>query len=199
MRWVGREEILGLAASAVARSEAFLEEGEARLLSSLSPTWVSSAADRQSSAARDLLGILEIYARRAHVDEWLMAPGHSPDGLSTRAALGLDMQAANARLQQGTVEAAARAMLEAHGVLSSAGQEPRKDSRLAIAVTPAQMPALLQAVISMGGPALQLWMADRSLELRCSLRRSGLAFRAAHPLVHAGLVQRCAKDGIDLA
>jgi hypothetical protein len=199
MRWVGREEILGLAASAVARSDAFLEEGEARLLSSLSPTWVSSAADRQSCAARDLLGLLEIYARRAHVDEWFMAPGHSPDGLSTRAALGLDMHDANARLQQGSVEAAARAMLEAHGVLSSTGPKLGESRRLAIAVTPPQMPALLRAVISMGGPALQLWMADRPLELRCSLRRSGFAFRAAHPLVHAGLVQRCAKDGIDLA
>lgn len=199
MRLVGREEILGLAATAAARSEAFLEDGEARLLVSLDPTWVSSAGSRRALAVKELLRLLTIYAKRAHVDEWFVAPGHSPESLGIRAALAGSGRGLMERVELATPDESAVVLLALHGLLPGAPERVEVQVPLALAVTPQELPQLLDALVAKGGPALQLWLADRALELRCSVRRSGIAFRAAHPLVHAGLVQRCAKDGIDLA
>ncbi len=199
MRLVGREEILGLAATPAARSEAFLEVGEARLLVSLDPTWVSSAGSRRALAVTELLRLLAIYAKRAQVDEWFVAPGYSPEALAIRAALGHAASSMAERVQQATTAEAAELLLGLHGLLPRAGSVSVPHVPLALAVSPQELPQFLDALVLHGGPALQLWLADRALELRCSVRRSGIVFRAAHPLVHAGLVQRCAKDGIDLA
>ena len=187
MRLVGREEIVGLARNAAARSSAFLAEGEARLLLSTLPTEVSSSAQRAQSAAGVVAGLARALSKRTGVAGWYAAYGDSPDELSTLAALGAARQQAEQTLLAADATHAAQCLLAL------------APCRLALACDVGEIETMLHALLAAGGPGRTLWICDTALQARFSLRRSGVAFRCHHPLLQSALEQRCRKDHIDLA
>ncbi|MSR75194.1 MAG: hypothetical protein EXS14_06980 [Planctomycetes bacterium] len=206
MRLVGREEIVGLARNAAARSDAFLTDGEARLMLGTVPTEVSSEAQRSRGATGVVAHLAHVLARRSGALEWYAAFGDGPDELSTLAALGSVRDAAERVAATASSASAAHLLLALAGASASTPLKPNVAwpyahiaCNLALCCSVAELSSLLEAMLHAAGPGRALWCCDRALQTRFMVRRSGTTFRCHHPLLHAALVQRCAKDGFDLA
>ncbi len=202
-----REALLQGSASVRDLSTAFRMEGEARLQLALHATGRVSRGERPIVAAlRTLIRALEI---RLGIDRWCLAYGQSPDDLSSRAIWESMPKSLRSRLQGGTLAELALA-------LSYLATPIPRDRRVLPALVRDQSPAAIPAVtlmvslsaqdlaqslddwIAAAPHALGLWVADPSLGVRFNLSRQGVRFRAHHPVIHAALLERCRKSGIDL-
>lgn len=202
-----REAVLRGNSEAASVSTAFRSEGEARLQLALHATGRVSRGERPILAAlRTLVRALE---DKLGIDAWYLAYGLSPDELSTTHELAALPEDLRARLaERGASEVAlALAFLATPtpkpsrvlpAVLQGFEFVGRRRLSLAIEIKAAALSASLDTWIAAAPESIGLWIADPSLGVRFTLSRFGIRFRAHHPVIHAALIERCRKSGIDL-
>ncbi len=209
---LGREEVLGSSTRTAAISAAFTMEGEARLAAPGPLATPMPGSRSVKHAAADVERLLVAMRGRLGVGAWLAAYGSSPDGLATTEEVrtrvpGLGRALASAEEEEVILLLAFLAAPR----MATARFLPARLRELVLADGPVPAPVRLampiripgaagrlEALQLRGGPELPFWLADRSLGVRFSFTRTGIAFKAHHPVIQEALEARCRKDGIDL-
>lgn len=199
-RILGRGQVLGTFREAAEFSAAFGSDGEARLaLASAAPSAIATL-------------VRAIY-ERVDMDIWIWGYGEGPDDLVTLSAArarlpGLDAAFADA----GEDEAIALLALLADvapppgprllpprsRTLLGAGPSGSVHCPLALRTGPDEVARRVEAFRSRVGPDVPFWTADRTLGIRFTIDRTGVSFKAHHPVIQEELLRRCEHEGIDV-
>ena len=69
---------------------------------------------------------------------------------------------------------------------------------LALRTGPDEVARRVEAFRSRVGPDVPFWTADRTLGIRFTIDRTGVSFKAHHPVIQEELLRRCEHEGIDV-
>lgn len=208
----GRERVFGLVSTVAEISAAFGPGPAARIAAGEGDDCLAGG-EAFSRAARSVVTLMRAMAARIGVREWWIAFGDTPDALTPMATARKRIPGLDAAFSEAGIDEAAALLAFLAGPPDKGGH--RLVSAALRALIGGRPPSALRAHLSLatdaggaeahilafrrhGGPDASFWLADDSLGVRFSFRRSEVEFRAHHPVIQEALEDRCREEGIDL-